>query len=105
MFQMCWKGNKCITKTIFSAKALSHLFPLSVPIPTPPPTLSPSLLFNNQVLQQMAGVQQQQIMVGALLESKHRHREQHLFMNGQQLPPPPRPLQLTEEGAQSHQKE
>lgn len=82
MFQMCWKENKCLTKTILSAKALSHLFPLSVPIPTPTPTRSPSLLFNNQVLQQMAGVQQQQIMVGALLESKHRHREQHLFMNG-----------------------
>lgn len=39
MFQMCWKENKCITKTILSAKALSHLFPLSVPIPTPPAPL------------------------------------------------------------------
>lgn len=35
LFHICWKENKCITKNIFSANALSHLFPLSVPSPPP----------------------------------------------------------------------
>lgn len=40
-FSNLLEGNKCITKTIFPANALSHLFPLSVSIP-PPPSFFPS---------------------------------------------------------------
>lgn len=77
-FQICGRKRNASPKP-YSLPIPWVTFSLSVPTP---PHLLPFILFNNQVLQQMVRVQQQQIMVGALLESKHRHREQHLFMNG-----------------------